>query len=64
MNGNQRSEVRRLSEWLRDSLRPQLILFTNMLIAGCAEHLKSVWNVPLLVTLQGDDVFLESLPEP
>ena len=64
MNGNQRSEVRRLSEWLRDSLRPQLVLFTNMLIAGCADHLKSVWNVPLLVTLQGDDVFLESLPEP
>ena len=64
VRGNQGSEVRRLSAWLQDSLRPQLVLFTNMLIAGCADHLKSVWNVPLLVTLQGDDVFLESLPEP
>lgn len=64
VRGRQRAEAHRLADWLKESLRPQLVLFTNMLIAGCADHLKRTWHAPLLVTLQGDDVFLESLPEP
>jgi glycosyltransferase involved in cell wall biosynthesis len=35
-----------------------------MLIAGCAGRLKAELDSPILVTLQGDDAFLESLPEP
>jgi glycosyltransferase involved in cell wall biosynthesis len=34
------------------------------MIAGCVPHLKRELNVPVVVTLQGDDIFLESLPEP
>ncbi len=62
--GNQRREVLRLSQWLKSSLRPRMIVLTNMLIAGAAPCLKQELGVPLLVTLQGDDIFLDSLVEP
>jgi glycosyltransferase involved in cell wall biosynthesis len=62
--GNQRREVEKLCRWLAQHLQPQLVVFTNMLIAGCTEHLKAALPVPVLVTLQGDDAFLEHLPEP
>jgi glycosyltransferase involved in cell wall biosynthesis len=49
---------------LQESVNPQLINLSNILIAGCAPRLKAVLGVPLLVTLQGDDVFLDELAEP
>lgn len=62
--GNQRREVLHLSQWLKSSLRPRMIVLTNMLIGGAVPCLKQELGVPLLVTLQGDDVFLDSLVEP
>jgi glycosyltransferase involved in cell wall biosynthesis len=62
--GYQRKEVEKLCRWLRRSVKPRLIVFSNLLIAGCAGRLRSALHVPLLVTLQGDDAFLDSLPEP
>jgi glycosyltransferase involved in cell wall biosynthesis len=61
--GRQRKEVDRLADWLCDSLQPQLINYTNILIAGSAPTLKQRLNVPIVVTLQGDDLFLDSLPD-
>jgi glycosyltransferase involved in cell wall biosynthesis len=62
--GAQRKEVRRLCHWLATAVQPHLVALTNMLIGGCLPALKSALRVPLVVTLQGDDVFLESLPAP
>ena len=61
--GNQRKEVRQLCKWLM-AINPKLVIFSNILIGGCIESLKQKSNVPVLVTLQGDDVFLDSLKEP
>jgi glycosyltransferase involved in cell wall biosynthesis len=61
--GNQRKEVRRLMKWLKHE-RPDLMVFTNILIGGCIESIKKELGIPVLVTLQGDDVFLDSLQEP
>jgi glycosyltransferase involved in cell wall biosynthesis len=63
-SGRQRKEVARLCDWLAASVKPDLINFTNVLIAGCAPALKKRLGVPLLVTLQGDDIFLDDLLEP
>ena len=60
--GNQRKEVRRLTTWLQQDLRPNVINLSNMLIAGCVPTLRREIGVPIVVTLQGDDVFLEGLP--
>ncbi|MGI9519691.1 MAG: glycosyltransferase family 4 protein [Pirellulaceae bacterium] len=62
--GNQRKEVRRLVSWLRDTARPDVVILSNMLISGFVRELKQQLDVPIIVTLQGDDIFLESLVEP
>ena len=64
MNGNQKKEVKRLVRWLQHEVQPDLVVFTNMLIGGCIPYLKETLNVPTLVTLQGDDIFLKELTEP
>jgi glycosyltransferase involved in cell wall biosynthesis len=61
--GNQRKEVKMVCRWLKAS-KPDLIIFSNILVGGCIEDIKHELDVPVLVTLQGDDVFLESLSEP
>ena len=62
--GRQRTEVGKLCSWLATVVQPRLLCFSNVLIAGCIPRLKAELRVPILVTLQGDDIFLDSLPEP
>ena len=63
VDGNQRKEVRRICEWLSKT-QPRLMVFSNILIGGCIEEIKKQLGLPVVVTLQGDDVFLDSLKEP
>lgn len=63
-HGHQRKEVRKLVRWLRDTARPELVCLTNLLVGGSIPALKRELGVPVLVTLQGDDVFLDELEEP
>ncbi len=62
--GRQRKEGRKLVSWLARKVQPDLINFSNVLIAGSAEAIKKSIGVPVLVTLQGDNLFLDKLPEP
>ena len=61
-HGDQRAEIEALVEWLARDVRPDLIHLSNLLIAGFVPALRRRLDVPVLVTLQGDDVFLDSLP--
>jgi glycosyltransferase involved in cell wall biosynthesis len=63
-HGFQRKEVRKLVRWLHAELRPDLIVLTNSMLAGCLPALKETLPVPVLVNLQGDDAFLDNLVEP
>lgn len=62
-HGNQRKEVRRLVDWLKRDVKPELVNLTNLLIGGCAPAIRDELGVPVLVNLQGDDLFLEGLPD-
>lgn len=62
-DGKQRKEVSRLCDWLVTQ-RPDVIIFSNLLIAGCISEVKSRIGCPVVVMLQGDDIFFESLTEP
>ena len=64
MDGRQRKEVLRLCDWLQESIKPDVILLTNLLIGGCIPELKKRFQSKIFVTLQGDDIFLDVLPEP
>lgn len=61
--GRQRKEVGRLCKWLKTQA-PDRIVFSNLLIAGCIDEIQRQIGCPIVVILQGDDIFYESLPEP
>ncbi len=62
-HGNQRAEVERAVGWMRDVAKPELLNLTNLLIAGFVPALKAELDVPVLATLQGDDLFLDELTD-
>ncbi len=63
-HGHLRKEVFRLVEFVERHVEPDLINLSNILIAGCVPQLKQHLKVPIVVTLQGDDLFLEELVSP
>src|SRR5439155_21742810 len=62
-DGKQRKEVAKLTDWLTADVKPEVVLLTNALLSGIIPELKRTLGVPVLVTLQGDDIFLDALPE-
>lgn len=64
-DGKQAEEVARLVGWLQDEIRPDAILFTNLLIAGPIPAIRrALPESKLIAILQGDDAFLDHLPPP
>jgi glycosyltransferase involved in cell wall biosynthesis len=63
-HGYQRKEVEKLVHWLTTEVRPDVINLTNVLLSGMVHEIKRRLGVPVLGTLQGDDIYLEGLPEP
>lgn len=63
-HGYQRKEVAKLSHWLASDVRPEIVNLTNALLSGMVHEIKGRLGVPVLCTLQGDDIYLEALPEP
>jgi glycosyltransferase involved in cell wall biosynthesis len=61
-HGFQKKEIDKLVGWLAAEVKPQIVNLTNVLLSGMVHTLKERLKVPILATLQGDDVFLESLP--
>jgi glycosyltransferase involved in cell wall biosynthesis len=63
MEGNQKAEMESLIDWLASDFKPDVVLMTNVLLSGLIPELMRRLNVPIITTLQGDDIFLEELPE-
>jgi len=62
--GNQRRELEDLVCWLRDDFQPDIVHITNSMFLGFAAPLKRELGVPVLCSLQGEDIFLDDLAEP
>ncbi|VTS01274.1 glycosyltransferase family 4 protein [Tuwongella immobilis] len=62
-HGKQRKEVSKMVDWLENDIRPDVLIFSNVLLSGVIPEIKSRLNKPILATLQGDDIFLDALPE-
>ena len=63
-HGHQRKEVEKLVAWLADEIKPDIVQLSNVLLSGLVPRLRQRLRVPVLAALQGDDIFLESLPAP
>jgi glycosyltransferase involved in cell wall biosynthesis len=61
--GHQQKEIHKLVDWLADDHRPEVLTLTNALLSGIVPALKARIKAPILCALQGDDIFLEALPE-
>jgi glycosyltransferase involved in cell wall biosynthesis len=61
-HGHQKKEAEKLIGWLRDEVKPDVLLLTNALLSGIVPEVKRQLGIPVLTTLQGDDVFLDALP--
>ncbi len=60
----QAQEVDRLVAWLRSQHPPEVICMSNSLLGGLTRRLKQEFKVPIVCSLQGEDSFLDALPEP
>ncbi len=61
-HGKQRKEIAKLVQFLKSEARPDVIILSNLLISGLVAEVKAALDVPVLGTLQGDDIYLEALP--
>lgn len=62
--GFQAKELAKLVAWLRDDFRPEVVHLTNSMFAGFARQMKRELGVPVVCSLQGEDLFLDQLREP
>jgi glycosyltransferase involved in cell wall biosynthesis len=61
--GNQARELEQLIQFLKSQSKPDIICLSNVLLGGLARRLRSQLDCPVACVLQGEDVFLDSLPE-
>lgn len=63
-SGRLMKEFRKFEGWLRDQPRPDIINLPNALLISIAPSIKEVYDGPVTVTMQGEDLFLDQLLEP
>lgn len=61
--GHQARELDELIAWLKHHEPPDVILLSNSLLVGLVRRLKAELGVPVVCSLQGEDAFLDGLPE-
>jgi glycosyltransferase involved in cell wall biosynthesis len=62
--GFQRKEIAKLLAWLKQDAAPDIINLPYSLLIALAKPIKEALQRPVCCTLQGEDLFLEGLPEP
>jgi glycosyltransferase involved in cell wall biosynthesis len=62
--GKQARELDALIEWLKTQPKPDVICLSNALLLGSARRLQSELGATVVCMLQGEDSFLDGLPEP
>lgn len=62
--GRQWGEWHQLIDWIKQEAKPDVVSLSNSLLSGLAPALAEEAGVPVLVSLQGEDSFLDTLAEP
>ncbi len=62
-HGRQAKELHKLVAWLVEQ-KPDVVCLSNSLLIGLARRLRAELRVPIICSLQGEDVFLDTLSEP
>jgi glycosyltransferase involved in cell wall biosynthesis len=64
VNGHQHKEIDKLIEFVKADAPPDVVNIPYTLLISLAAPLKRALGCPIVITLQGEDLFLEGLPEP
>jgi glycosyltransferase involved in cell wall biosynthesis len=58
-NGEQKDELERMAEWIGDHLQPDIIHISNALLLGLAHRIREKTGVPVVCSLQDEDVWVD-----
>ena len=61
--GKQHEELDRMVNWIAEHCNPDVIHLSNGLLNGIAPRLKEVLNVPVICSLQDEDVWIDPMEE-
>lgn len=62
-DGKQHEELERMADWIADNCKPDIIHISNALLLGLAHTLKKKLNVPVVCSLQDEDVWVDVMHE-
>ncbi|MGA9579875.1 MAG: glycosyltransferase family 4 protein, partial [Terrimicrobiaceae bacterium] len=62
-HGRQAKELDKLVAWLVEQ-KPDVVCLSNSLLIGVARRVRENLRAPIICSLQGEDAFLDALPEP
>ncbi len=58
-----KKELGKLYSWINDQGRPDILCLSTALQSGFAREIKKQWDIPVVCYFQGEDSFLDSLPD-
>jgi glycosyltransferase involved in cell wall biosynthesis len=61
--GKQSEELERMTDWIATHVKPDVIHLSNALLLGLAHKLKEKMNVPVVCTLQDEDVWVDVMKQ-
>ena len=62
-DGGQKEELERLVDWLADEAKPDVVHLSNALLLGLARQIKKRLNVPVICSLQDEDVWVDAMTD-
>lgn len=62
-DGGQREELERLVDWLADEAKPDVVHLSNALLLGLANRIKERMNIPVICSLQDEDVWVDAMED-
>jgi glycosyltransferase involved in cell wall biosynthesis len=62
--GKQAKELKRLLEWLEGMEKPDVVHLSTPLLIGIGLAIRKRFGVPIVVTLQDEDVWIDAMEEP
>ncbi len=61
--GQQKEELERMVDWLANEAKPDVIHLSNALLLGLARRIKQRMNVPVICSLQDEDVWVDVMED-
>lgn len=62
-NGNQNAELQEMIDFLQKHIQPDIIHLSNALLLGLAEQIKEQLKIPVVCSLQDEDVWVDAMKD-